>query len=381
VTNRDESSAVFHDVYGFRLAANVAIPGLPVSPSADGIADIQIRLKQKASLLSATVSPSEVFYISGSTDANGGPVLRAAILAGGTHLALLYCDGTRFVLERNGYEVFADWPNALALEDVSPYLLGPVLGLVLRLRGIFPLHASAVSIDDHAIALMGPAGAGKSTTAAAFARSGFRVISDDVVALRQDDTRFVIPPGYPRVNLWSDSVRALFGVDSTLPLISPGWDKHFMPLDRDGQFETRSLPLGAIYILNRREPSLARPITEEMASSEALIALLGNTYMNHLPDPVIRRREFEVLMRVLAQVPLRRVRAPEDSSMLPDLCKTIAADARKLLQNASQNSRQHISGVGLSLGVSPRSIATTPPKGRHNPRRPINQEAMTLLPK
>jgi hypothetical protein len=331
VTNREKSPAVFQALYGLRLASNVAIPGLSVLPNADGIADIQVRLNQSPSPLSATVSPSEIFYVSRITDANGVPVLRAAMLAGGTHLALLYCDGTRFTLDRNGHEVFADWPDELTLEDASSYLVGPVLGLVLRLRGIFPLHASAVSIGDHAIALMGPAGAGKSTTAAGFARCGYRVISDDVVALSQQDTRFVIPAGYPRVNLWAESVQALFGADVNLPLISPAWDKHFMPLDRDRQFETRSLPLGAIYILHRRERGLAKPIVEEMSAREAFFALLGNTYMNHLLDPTMRRREFETLGGVVAQVPLRRVRAAADSSMLPDLCKAIAADTEKLL--------------------------------------------------
>ena len=42
------------------------------------------------------------------------------------------------------------------------------MGFVMLLRGIVCLHASAIAIDDEAIALLGPAGSGKSTTAAAF---------------------------------------------------------------------------------------------------------------------------------------------------------------------------------------------------------------------
>jgi hypothetical protein len=178
---------------------------------------------------------------------------------------------------------------------------------------------------------MGPAGAGKSTTAGAFARCGYRVISDDVVALKQDGSRFIIPPGYPQVNLWAESVQALFGADANLPLISPSWDKHFMPLDQETQFETRSLPLGAIYFLQERKAELAAPVVESMTGTEAFLAVLGNTYMNHLPDLKLRCREFEVIGRILAQVPVRRVRTSADSSMLFDLCETIASDARALL--------------------------------------------------
>jgi hypothetical protein len=322
---------VFHSLYGLRLSANVAIPGLPVLTNLGGTADIQIRLNDGVSPISAAISPSEIFYVSRFKDANGEPVLQAAAVAGGSYVALLYSDGTRFALERTGDKVFGKWPDPLTLEDSSPYLVGPVLGVVLRLRSIFPLHASAVAIENHAIALMGPAGAGKSTTAGAFARCGHRVISDDVVALRQEGSHFVIPPGYPRVNLWTESVQALFGADANLPLISPSWDKHFMPLDQETQFETRPLPLGAIYFLQERKAELAAPVVESMTGAEAFLAVLGNTYMNHLPDPKLRCREFEVLGRVLAQVPVRRVRTPANSSMLFDLCETIASDARALL--------------------------------------------------
>jgi hypothetical protein len=331
VMAREESLPVFHAVYGLRLAANVAVPGLSLLSNSAGITDVRIRLKEDGFPLPAGALRDEVFYVSRFKDPNGEAAFRAAVLTGGTHFELAYYDGARFVVERNGCEVFADWPDRLTLEDISPYLVGPVLGFILRLRGIFPLHASAVAIGNHAIAIMGPAGAGKSTTAGAFARCGHRVISDDVVALRQEGFRFVIPPGYPRVNLWAESVQALFGANGTLPLISPDWDKHFMPLDQETQFETRSLPLGAIYVLQKREAGLAAPIVENVTGAEAFLALLGNTYMNYLPDPKMRRREFEVLGRVLAQVPVRRVRAAADPSMLFDLCETIAADTSRLL--------------------------------------------------
>lgn len=318
---------VFHRLYGLLLKTNIAIPGVPVLPHADGVTDVQICLRSKSSPLSTSNLPSETFYVSRMRDENGSPILHAGLLADAKHLSLVYSDGTHFVLECRGGEISADWPDPLTLEDVAPYLVGPVLGVVLRLRGIFPLHASAVSIGDQAIALVGPAGAGKSTTAAAFARCGYRVISDDVVVLRQEGSRFGILPGYPRVNLWAESVHAIFGSGASLPLISPSWDKHFMPLDPFTEFETRPLPLGGLYVLQRRAAGITGPVVvEQLTGTEALVALLGNTYMNYLPDLDGRRREFELLGRIVAQVPVRRIHAAADLSALPELCATIAAD-------------------------------------------------------
>ena len=314
--------------YGLRLASNMALPGLPPLSGTDGTADIQVRLRERGFPVSASHSPCEPYYVSPQRGENGEPVLHAAVLAEGRYLALHYVDGAHFILERNGLKVWADWPDQLTLEDACTYLFGPVLGLVLHLRGVLPLHASAVSIDGHAIALMGPAGAGKSTTAAGFARLGYRVITDDVVALAERGGHFVIPPGYPRVNLWAESVRALFGAEDILPLISSTWDKRFMPLNQESQFEKSSRPLGAVYVLRKREPGLATPAIEELTPTEAFMGLLGNTYMSHLPDRNIFRREFEVLGRIVSQVPIRCVRPPADLNSLSSLCQAIAADAR-----------------------------------------------------
>jgi hypothetical protein len=314
--------------YGLRLASNMALPGLPPLSGTDGTPDIQVRLRDREFPVFPSDSPCEPYYVSHMRNEDGEPVLRATVSADGRYLAMHYVDGAHFILERNGLEVWADWPDELTLEDACTYLFGPVLGLVLHLRGILPLHASAVSIDGHAIALIGPAGAGKSTTAAGFARLGYRVITDDVVALAERGGHFVIPPGYPRVNLWGESVRALFGAEDILPLISSTWDKRFMPLNQERQFEKSSRPLGAVYVLRKREPGLAAPAIEELTRTEAFIGLLGNTYMNHLPDASMRRHEFEVLGRIVSQVPIRCVQPAADLNALFRLCQAIAADVR-----------------------------------------------------
>lgn len=322
---------VFHRLYGLLVETNTAIPGVPLLPDPDDVVDVRIHLKSRTSKLPTSKLPSEAFHVSRMKDENGNPVLRAGFMPDTKYLELIYNDGTHFAVERRGNEVFADWPDPLTLEDAAPYLVGPVLGIVLRLRGTVPLHASAVSIGDQVIALVGPAGAGKSTTAAAFARCGYRIVSDDVVALRNEGFRFRIPPGYPRVNLWIESVRAMFGSSDSLPLISPAWDKRFMPLDPRTEFETRSLPLGGVYILQKRALGIIRPIVEQLTGIEALVALLGNTYVNYLPDLDGRRREFELLGRVVTEVPIRRIQAVADLSMLPKLCTTIAADIESVL--------------------------------------------------
>ncbi len=322
---------VSHVVYGLRLAANMALPGLSLRPDSD-VFDVRIWLKDWTTFPSTSPESIEVFYRSSDDADDGQPNLRVGVLPGGDYFGFFYGDGVRFAVERRGREVWADWPENYMLEDACTYLIGPVIGFVLRLRGVTCLHASAVAAGEQAIALVGFPGAGKSTTAAAFAHCGFPVIADDVVALAEDGGNFLVPPGYPRVNLWPDSVRALFGSEEALPRITPTWDKRYMALGDNGLgFATKPLPLRAIYLLGAREAALAAPVIEEVAGGDALAGLVANTYVNYLLDREMRSQEFDLLSRVVAGIPIRRVRPPADPSVVFDLCEAIAADARRMM--------------------------------------------------
>ena len=319
-----------HVVYGLRVAANIALPGLLRSDS--DAYDVRIYLKDWSTFPILFSESVEILYASPEDGLPGEPNLRVGVLPGGNYFGFFYRDEVRFAVERQGREIWGDWPENYALEDACTYLLGPVLGFVLRLRGVTCLHASAVAVDGQAIALVGSPGAGKSTIAAAFAQRGFSVISDDVVALAEGGKNFRVQPGYPRLNLWSDSVRALFGSDEALPRITPTWDKRYLELGDNGfGFAANPLPLGAIYVLGTREGDLTTPVIDDIAGSNALQELVTNTYVNYLLDREMRSREFDVLTRLVVRMPIRRVRAPADYSAVLGLLEAIANDARRVL--------------------------------------------------
>lgn len=322
---------VSHLVYGLRLAANIALPGLPVRIDSE-VPDVHLWLRERGAIHATVPESIEDFYTSSGNSALEQPNLRVGVLPGSENFVFFYRDGARFAVERHGREVWADWPENYTLEDACTYLLGPVMGFVLRLRGLTCLHASAVAVGDWAIALAGFPGVGKSTTAAAFAHCGLPVLADDVVALTDREGHFFVEPGYPRLNLWPDSVRALFGSEEALPRITPTWDKRYMPLGQNGhRFASRPLPLGVIYILEGCDAALTAPVVEAVSGGEAFMALTANTYVNYLLDREMRGQEFDVLSCLVTRIPVRRVRPPANPSALLGLCQTIATDAEGLL--------------------------------------------------
>ncbi|HRV95310.1 MAG TPA: serine/threonine protein kinase [Anaerolineae bacterium] len=320
-----------YSIYGLRLQANRPIPGLVACPKATPV-DVQIWLGSAPPWVDAR-SAKQPAYISPYHNKQGTPILTVWKL---NHLTehyfwLCYSDGTKFVINGSGNRIWATWLPATSLEDTATYLLGPILGFVLRLRGITCLHASAVAIDGRAVILVGPAGAGKSTTAAALARLGYPILSDDIVALSEQKGAFLVQPAYPRLRLWPESAQILYGSKEALPSLTPTWNKCYLDLTADGYyFQNYPLALAAIYILRERTNDPQSPFIEGVWAHAGLIHLIGNTYVNYLLDKPQRAQEFEFLGRLAANVPVRQIYPHADPACLSELCQVIRDDFRKV---------------------------------------------------
>jgi hypothetical protein len=324
--------AFFYSAYGLSLVTNHPVPGLiPLSVALP--ADTQIWLGVMPLSARVPALADDPWYVSGERDGDT-PVLQVWKLDGGAFFRLVYSDGTAFFVERGGREVWATWPDPLTLEDAATYLLGPILGFVLRLRGVVSLHASAVAVGDRAIALIGPAEAGKSTAAAAFAEMGHRILADDVAALLEGDGAVHVQPAYPQLRLWPDSVALLYGSSDALPRLTPTWDKRALDLTRNGdRFQHQPLPLAAIYVLGERSSS--EPRIQGLRGRELLRTLVANSYVSYLLDATMRAEEFACLGRVVSRVPVRRVVPPADPAQFSRLCACILDDCEALGCTAS----------------------------------------------
>jgi hypothetical protein len=213
------------------------------------------------------------------------------------------------------------------LEDAATYLLGPVFGLLLRLRGTICLHASAVAMGGQAIALVGAAGAGKSTTAAALAQLGLSVLCDDVLALSERGEKFFVEPAYPRLRLWPAAVTMLRGAPDALPRLTPSWDKRFLDLAQEPQrFQSQALPLTALYFLAQRSGCAAAPRLTPLSQRDGLLRAIANTYANIALAAAPLAREFEVLGRLVEQTRVRQIQPHRDPDRLGDLCRKILDD-------------------------------------------------------
>lgn len=319
-----------YSVFGLTLQSSGSIPGLIPSQGVAKHPDIELHLGYSpgSSDESCPTSSESVVYTSAYTGPSGTPALR--IFQEQELFHLVYFDGMQFWMDRHGTKLWASWPTESSAEEAATYILGPVLGLLLRFRGITCLHASAVAIGSSAISFVGAEGAGKSTTAAAFARAGFAAVSDDVVALVERDGDFFVSPSYPHLCLWPESVEMLYGSKDALPPFVSNWEKRRLSVANGGaRFEDGALPLRAIYLLDeiRGEPG---PYVEAVTGQTGLLSLVANSFATNMLDSELRASEFRTLSSLVGKVPLRRLFTSKGHLAPADLCQAVLHDLASL---------------------------------------------------
>src|ERR1051325_9153278 len=158
---------------------------------------------------------------------------------------------------------------------------------------------------------------------------GCAVISDDIVALAEELDTFLVPPAYPHVRLWPDSVGMLYGSPDRLPRFVPDWEKRCLTLGRDElKFEDRSLPLGVIYLLQERT-SDSRSLIGSVSLPNAFMALVANSYATQILDRQMRAKEFDVLSRLVPRVPVYSLEAPRDEDGFDDFYDVVCREVKR----------------------------------------------------
>jgi hypothetical protein len=312
----------YYRLFGLDVYSDVALPGVQLrtwSPQEDA-APVNIRLSGYSCDEIATEAEQGILVFGSKQDE---PRVRIEYFPSARFYRFRYSDGIMFHISSDGENVRGRWPSTMSLEDALTYLLGPVFGFIIRLRGFTALHASAAVINGYAVAFVGGGRAGKSTIVAALARAGHRILSDDIAVLEETSGTFRIKPSYPHIRLWPDSVSVLFGTRDALPKLVPSsdwWDKRFLDLQRDGfYFHDEALPVRFTYILEPRSENLQIAAADVIPANEAFARLVANTCVNYALSSDMRRREFHALGRFVERITIKRLTlsaSPECFEML-----------------------------------------------------------------
>lgn len=338
-----------YSIYGLTVGSNHPLPHLVTTPA---IASIDIHIEIVGDIKLDTLSADSAWPFSPcpkAVDETGVAIWLEPEVNGDVVRILFDKAGipghTEFAISSKGDHIWVAWADTL-LKDALTLLLGQVMACTLRLRQLLCLHASVVRVGDHAIAMVGHKGMGKSTTAAALAQRGCPVLSDDIAVLTESEHGVQVQSGDSRLRLWPSSLKSLDSADLPLtPVMSIG-EKQYLSLTSETQvsasetrtsawhFQPQPLPLAAIYLLEQRQPHFANPLITPIPPVQGVITLVTHTSASLLPlDQSHRTREFKRLSQLSSKIPLRQINRPDDLATLPQLCDAILADAATVIHS------------------------------------------------
>lgn len=206
-----------------------------------------------------------------------------------------------------GREIVVEMLDDAGDELAAAYLMGSACTALLQQRGLLTLHASAICAERGATLFLGKSGAGKSTLAAALALRGFKVLADDVAAVRAASPGPpLVAPGYPNLRLWADSLDLLGLSAENKRRARDGLDKYLLPMER---FAAEPQPLRAAYVLG--QGSAEALDLNRKTPVEAFRLLRRHTHRHRYVDGLGNERtHFNALADIARNVPVMRIAPP-----------------------------------------------------------------------
>lgn len=203
-------------------------------------------------------------------------------------------------------------------------LLGPVMALLLHVRGLLVLHASAVDLGHGAVIFLGDKTAGKSTTASAFVRAGKRLLTDDIVAIDFSGPTPLIRPGFPQIKLDASAPAPGGDLGDVLPAPVAGFPKRQHRLA--GTFSPEPARPLACYVLARGETTGLAPLPPQ----EGLMALMRFSYTVRFGKGAIgaegEARHFRQCAALVGAAPVKRLQIAAGLDRLHEVVAIVAED-------------------------------------------------------
>lgn len=313
-------------VYGLTIESDTCFPELSKieKPSDRTATDVRVRLR-----VPGTNPPAVSEVLKKTTLLDGTPWLTLARVGDG--YLLRFAAMADFVFDSAGSELTC-WrvEPGISADTVRHLALDHVLPMVLNRRGREALHATAIVTPKGACAFFGPAGSGKSTLAASFFLAGFGAFGDDCLPLIERNGSILVLPGYPGMRLGSDSIEALSaGGGVTTPVSDYNSKQRALESPSAKNFPREAVLLSRIYRVVRAkdgEPQISKPLIEAIEPRDAFIELFSSSFLLDFNDSEMLVRHFQLMEKVAATVPVRRLKVPNDLTALGAVREAVLAD-------------------------------------------------------
>lgn len=215
--------------------------------------------------------------------------------------------------ETEGYVVRPDAMPSAMIE----WFFHLTLTELLKRRGLYTIHATALEKDGLGILIPGNSGQGKTTAFLSLLRAGYRYLSDDHPFIRQGESELELLPFPMKIDVTEQTITLFPELQAADPaLFHPGFIKRYFHV-RDiypSPLGTSCRPAMIVFPQIVEAPSSR---LELLSKREALAALLPQGMVVY--DQDVARKEFDVLAALVRQADCYELHFGRDILELPKL--------------------------------------------------------------
>ena len=229
--------------------------------------------------------------------------------------------------------------------NMIPFILGPVMALMLHQRGFLVLHGSAVNIKlgkssggidsagdemTSAVAFLGHRGNGKSTTAIHLYVAGYPLVADDILAIKfSQDGKPVVYPGYPHVRLSDEAYHQVKDRTDILTPIRTLAGKVFC--DASHEFSPEPVNLERIYVIEKiPEEEGGSTGISVLKSQENLIDLIRHSVANRIFQHTSQKENLINCSQLVNNIKVKRLEVVHSFENISDLIQAVEGDWNNL---------------------------------------------------
>ena len=291
-----------YTAFGLHISSEIALPELPVG-CADRAADVTIRCE---SPLSTVCERAEAHQTASEVQFAWPGVGKFRV--------------------SNGVEIFVAPAMGVSDAFLRLPLMGTVFAMLLHQRGFLVLHASAIKIEEQAVAFAGPRGRGKSTVCAALYQRGHSLISDDILAIDLTDRDAWAIPGLPFFKLWPDAmINGLGERPDDYPRMIEGYEKRGRVITE--RLVREPVRLRYLYLLEDDADIHIAPLDRSELMMSCVVHSIAARFGSALLYGVDQVRHFQLCAKAVGQISGARLLRPRRFERLPELIRMIEGAA------------------------------------------------------
>lgn len=207
-------------------------------------------------------------------------------------------------------------------DTISSWILGYCLSMSLLKKNILTIHCSAMATETGAVLISGTPGAGKSSLAGKLLEHGYKLMADDVAAIRFKDDKCMVYSAYPFQKLCSNEVEKRALDKSRLLYINEDKDKYLVPVD--DIFEPIPHQLKAFFYI------IKAPVEEltfkKLSGFECFMSVKENLFLHRLKGNWENTPEvINQCMKIASGCDVYLIIRPETKNTLDIICEKVIA--------------------------------------------------------